>query len=212
MIYHSSAGQTINTGIPASAGLWHDVVLTHQYAASLTRFYVDGVLQGTTPEQLAPVRFVLGGRGNAKPRPGSPSQADFENWFVHRSVLIAEQVAALHQGILQQGSLEVYAPLDDGAFVPGGAAANLAQSSSTVAINGTNLLSLPSEHLLFTDGILVLNFNNLSNGLFEVQRSATVGFSNYTVMLVTNAAPNGTITCLETNPPAGSEFYRVRPH
>jgi lysophospholipase L1-like esterase len=146
LAYLGTNGVVNNSGVVATNGAWHEVVVAHQYAGGLTKFYVDGVLAGTVAERLAPVGFVLGGRGSAATRPGSPAQADFENWLVHRSMLNAEEVAAQFQGAFQQASLEIFAPLDDAAFVSGGTATNRAQSLSAAQVNGAsaNYSSRPS--------------------------------------------------------------------
>lgn len=137
LAYLGLNGVVNNSGVIATNGFWHDVVIAHQYAGGLTRFYVDGVLASTVSERLTPVGFVLGGPGSAATRPGSPAQADFENWLVHRSMLNAEEVAAQFQGAFQQASLEIFAPLDDAAFIQGGTATNRAQSLSIAQINGS---------------------------------------------------------------------------
>jgi PKD repeat protein/lysophospholipase L1-like esterase len=139
LAYVAANGQVVSSGVAATDGAWHNVAVTHQYARSQTWFYVDGVLAGTAFEWLAPVGFVLGGHGSAATQPGSPAQADYQDWFVHRSMLDAEEVAAQYQGSLQQGSLELYAPLDDPAFPQGGTVTNHAQSFSIATINGATL-------------------------------------------------------------------------
>ena len=147
LVYVTTNGQEVGSDVDGTDGKWHDVVVAHQYARHRTWFYVDGDLAGTASEQLAPVGFVLGGHGSAATRPGSPAQADYQNWFVHRSMLNAEEVTAQHQGFLQQDqgslqqeSLEVYAPLDDPSFPQGGTVTNRAQSLSVATINGATLL------------------------------------------------------------------------
>jgi len=138
LAYLGTNGVVNNSGVVTTNGTWHDVVIAHQYAGGRTKFYVDGVLAGTVAERLAPVGFVMGGRGSAATRPDSPAQADYENWLVHRSMLNSEEVAAQFQGAFQQASLEIFAPLDDAAFVQAGAAANRAQSLSIAQINGSS--------------------------------------------------------------------------
>lgn len=129
-------GQVVNSGVRCTNDTWHDVVVAHQYARGLTLFYVDGKLSARVSERMTPVGFVLGGSGLASSRPGSPGSADYQNWFVHRSFLNADEVRAQLQGVLQQASLEMYAPLDDATFSRGAAVDNRAQSFSTVYVNG----------------------------------------------------------------------------
>jgi PKD repeat protein/lysophospholipase L1-like esterase len=139
LVYMASNGHMVDSDVSATDGAWHEVVVAHEYARGRTWFYVDGVLAGTAYEQLAPVGFVLGGNGSAATRPGSPAQADYQDWFVYRSMLNAEEVTAQHQGMLQQESLEIYAPLDDPSFPQGGTVTNRAQSLSVATINGATL-------------------------------------------------------------------------
>jgi len=144
LIYVPSNGQIVNSGVTATDGAWHNIVVSHQYGGGQTWFYVDGVLAGTASEQLTPTGFVLGGPGNATTRPGSPTQADYQNWFIHRSMLNVEEVTAQYQGALQQQSLEFYSPLDDTSFPTGGTLPNRAQSLSVATINGAMLSASPT--------------------------------------------------------------------
>ena len=145
-MYEASYGQIVSSGVTATDGAWHDVVVAHEYARGQTSFYVDGTLAGTAYEQLAPVGFVLGGHGSATAEPDSPTQADYQDWFIHRSMLDVEEVTAQYQGSLQQESLELYSPLDDLAFPQGGTVTNRAQSLSVATINGATLvLPTPSN-------------------------------------------------------------------
>lgn len=133
--YIGTNGVVANSGVNGTNGAWHDIVIAHQYARGLTFFYVDGILAANISERLTPVNFVLGGRGNASGRPGSPVQADYQDWFVHRSMMNLEEVGAQLQGKLQPASLELYAPLDDASFVQGIVVTNLAQSLSVANFN-----------------------------------------------------------------------------
>ena len=60
--------------------------------------------------------------------------------MVHRAGLNADEVKTLHDGVLLQASLELYAPLSDSEF---SRAENRAQSLSTIQIN-TRVVS-PTE-------------------------------------------------------------------
>ena len=145
LVYVATNGQIVSSGVVATNGAWHDVVVACQYAGRKTLFYVDGVLAGTVCEQLTPIGFVLGGHGSAAARPDSPAQADYQDWFVHRSMMNAEEVTAQHQGVLQQESLELYAPLDDPPFPQGCTVTNRAQSLSAATINGATLSAQPAN-------------------------------------------------------------------
>lgn len=136
LAYVGTNGVAHNTSIACNDGQWHEVVVTHQYARGLTWVYVDGDLKATVSERLTPVGFVLGGPGAGMTLSGPPATADYQDWFVYRSMLNAEEVSAQHQGHLQQASLELYAPLDDDSFTPGKAVKNLAQSLSQASVAG----------------------------------------------------------------------------
>ncbi|HEY4416229.1 MAG TPA: LamG-like jellyroll fold domain-containing protein [Verrucomicrobiae bacterium] len=135
LAYISADGVTNSSVVSGTDNAWHEVVIAHGWARGQTRFYVDGTLASTVSERLAPVGFVLGSRGNGATLSGSPVQADYQDWFVYRSMLNFEEVSAQHQGIFQQASLELYAPLDDASFTLGATVANAAQSLSTAVIN-----------------------------------------------------------------------------
>jgi PKD repeat protein/lysophospholipase L1-like esterase len=145
LVYVATNGQIVSSGVATTNGAWHDVVVACQYAGRKTLFYVDGVLAGTICEQLNPIGFVLGGHGSATTRPDSPAQADYQDWFVHRSMMNAEEVTAQHQGVLQQESLELYVPLDDPSFPQGCTVTNRAQSLSAATINGATLSAQPAN-------------------------------------------------------------------
>jgi lysophospholipase L1-like esterase len=136
LAYLGTGEAVINSGVSGTNNLWHEVVVAHAWARGQTWFYVDGVLAGTVSERLTPIGFILGGHGNAMTRPGSPVRADYQNWLVHRSMMNVEEVTAQHEGHFQQASLELYAPLDDNAFVPGTSVTNRAQSLATAIVNG----------------------------------------------------------------------------
>ena len=210
LVYVASSGQVVASGVAGNDGYWHDIVVTHEFVRTQTWFYVDGVLRGTAAEQLTPAGFVLGGAGSALSRPGSPASADYRDWFVHRSMLNAEEVQAQRQGALQQASLEVYAPLDDTEFVAGSTAANRAQSMSLARVNGANLRSELMNPIGYAGGSVNLTFSVPPGAQFELWRSATPAFSPYTVLLLTNAPANGVFFFVDTNPILPSGFYTIR--
>jgi lysophospholipase L1-like esterase len=134
--YVDAQGAAHASNVTCASGTWREVVIAHQYARGKTFFYVDGRLVDTIAERLTPVGFVLGGRGLAATRPNSPAEAEYQDWFVYRSLLNAGAVRAQHAGALQQASLELYAPLDDRRFTVGSTVANRAQSLSAAFVNG----------------------------------------------------------------------------
>ena len=139
-VYTSARGNAVAAPAPGvDDGQWHHVALTHFVARGQTHFYVDGELVGTIDERVQPDRFVLGGPGPDSTT-ATPAPADYREWMVHRAGLNADEVKALHDGVLLQASLELYAPLSDSEF---SRAENRAQSLSTIQIN-TRVVS-PTE-------------------------------------------------------------------
>jgi hypothetical protein len=213
LTYVASSGQVITSSVPIRDGNWHEVALASRFAITQTWFYVDSILAGSVTERLTPVGFVLGGPGPALSRPNSPRSADYENWFIHRSALIPEEVQAQFQGALQQASLEVFAPLDDDSLVAGGSATNRAQSLAVVNVNGSNVYSRPIDPVSYSNGKINLNFILAPSTPYDIQQSLLMDFSTYSVVYSsTGAPPNGIVTFTDTNPPAPASFYRLVPH
>jgi hypothetical protein len=140
-IYRSPAG-TIDSGIAADAQ-WHHIVLTHFTARGETLLYVDGKPAGHITERLEPNRFVIGGPGSTG-APGAPRQADYKDPMIYRAGLNADEVAAINQGTLLHGSLDIYSPLDAQTFTAGSAIENLAQSFDALKI-GTDKIAHVDE-------------------------------------------------------------------
>lgn len=134
--YVSPSGAEISHPIDGDGGLWHEVALSHRFAAQQTLLYVDGVLAGTLRESLEPDQFILGGSGSAGN--DSPLVADYQDWCVHRAAWTADEALAQHAGSLQHASLEILAPLDDAAFSIGSPVANTAQSLSQAILQIAN--------------------------------------------------------------------------
>jgi hypothetical protein len=213
LTYVALSGKVITSSVPILNGSWHEVLLASRYAIAQTWFYVDSILAGSVTERLIPTGFVLGGRGSATSRPASPRSADYENWFIHRSALIPEEVQAQFQGALQQSSLEVYAPLDDYSLFAGGSATNCAQSLAAVSVNGSNVYSQAIPPVTYSNGNIILNFLGAPGTPYDIQRSTFLDFSTYSVILsVTGGPPNGIISFSDTNPPSPAGYYRMVPH
>lgn len=96
-------------------GNWHLVAVTHYYAKGVTRVYVDGVHVNALyrAEQILATGFSIGG-------------GTFRELSFWRSGMNANEMAALFDGALLKGSLEIYAPFK------GGATTNLATSTNTL--------------------------------------------------------------------------------
>lgn len=127
--YHSSDGNSISTRTRDLNKDWYYVSLSHSVARAETNLFVDGELVGTVTERLQPNFFALGGPAE---RGRKAAHADYRGWMIHRASLNADEVAALHGGVLLQASLELYAPLTDNN-------ANLAQSLSTISVDSASV-------------------------------------------------------------------------
>ena len=127
-VYTSAGGNAVTSPVPGADGQWHHVTLSHYVARGETALYVDGRLVGTIAERLQPDRFVLGGPGPDWSTAVS-APADYKDWMVHRAALTADEVEVLHDGVLLQASLELYAPLENESFE------NTAQSLSVIDVS-----------------------------------------------------------------------------
>jgi lysophospholipase L1-like esterase len=139
--YKSPAG-AINSGVSADTQ-WHQIVLSHFTARGETLLYVDGKLAGRVGERLEPNRFVIGGPGTSGAA-AAPRQADYKDLLIYRAGLNAEEVAALNQGVLLHGSLDIYSPLNGAGFTAGSTVDNLAQSLDGMKI-GTDRIAHVDE-------------------------------------------------------------------
>ena len=124
--YKSAGGMFVDSGVRADAQ-WHHIVLSHFPARGETLLFVDGKLTGRVAERLEPNRFVIGGPGTTAGAAG-PRQADYKDLFLYRAALNADEVAALNQGKMLKGSLEIYSPLTDADFKTDSTIENRAQS------------------------------------------------------------------------------------
>jgi hypothetical protein len=128
-IYKAGNGSIVSSRVKAD-GRPHRLFVSHYTARGETLFFVDGVLAGTAAERLEPKIFALGG----------PREADFKDLLIYRSALNRDEIAALEGGRLLQASLEVYSPLAEAQFQPGGSVANLAQSLTTARVGARSVL------------------------------------------------------------------------
>jgi len=138
--YKPAGGTFLDSGVRAD-GQWHNIVLSHFTARGETLLFVDGKPAGKVAERLEPKRFVVGGPGAAQTgvgadlqvRPG-PRQADYKDLFLYRSALNADEIAAMSQGKMLKGSLEVYSPLTDVEFKADSTVENRAQSLTALKV------------------------------------------------------------------------------
>ena len=108
--YISSQGNSIPIEIKIQEGPWHSVSVSHHYAGGETIVFVDGLPAGRVDERIIPLHFILGGSGKSIEGRKSAG-ADYREWMIYRTALNPDEAASLHQGVLLQPSLELYAPL-----------------------------------------------------------------------------------------------------
>src|SRR5258706_5467232 len=124
--YKPAGGAFVDSGIRADAQ-WHNIVLSHFTARGETLLFIDGKPAGKVAERLEPTRFVVGGPGATGAAPG-PRQADYKDVLLYTARLNAAEVAAMSQGKLLKGSLEIYSPLADVDFKTAATIENRAHS------------------------------------------------------------------------------------
>jgi len=106
---------------------WHQLTLTHYYAAGHTVLYLDGAEVGCLPEKLLTRQLTLGGSL-------APAGGQYRNWLFYRAGLNADEVRALAADSLLQSSLELYAPLDGRRTFITDSLTNLAQSTNRLQV------------------------------------------------------------------------------
>jgi lysophospholipase L1-like esterase len=138
--YKPTGGTFVDSGVRAD-GQWHNIVLSHFTARGETLLFVDGKAAGKVAERLEPARFVVGGPGQAGVAAG-PRQADYKDLLLYRSALNADEIAAMSQGKLLKGSLEIYSPLTDVDFKADGGVENRAQSLTALKIGADRIVHM----------------------------------------------------------------------
>lgn len=137
LIYTSSDGNAVSAALRPVTDAWHQVTVTHYVARGETLLYADGNLIGSVEERLQPESFTLGGPGKVASDDKS-ARADYKALMLHRAGMNADEVAALHDGVMLQASLELYAPLAS-------SAENLAQSLSRIHIEPSAVVFKPDS-------------------------------------------------------------------
>lgn len=121
MLNGSVRYETIRTP-PIDDGLWHTLVVSHNWAIQKTSVYLDGALLGQVDEQVQLTQAVLS---------APPSDVAYRDWIIYRSSLSPAEVShLLSSPHILQASLEVYAPLDERNL-----AENHAQSMSVLQVS-----------------------------------------------------------------------------
>lgn len=123
LVYTSAKGGRVAGRQRVNDNRWHQLALTHYYAAGQTVLYLDGAEVGRLPERLLTRQLGLGG-------PLAPAGGQYRNWLFYRAGMNANEVRALAADSLLQSSLELYAPLDGRRTPAPDSLANLAQSTN----------------------------------------------------------------------------------
>ena len=123
LAYSSAQGGRLAGTQRVNDNHWHQLILTHYYAAGLTVLYLDGAEVGRLPEKLLTRQLSLGGRL-------APAGGQYRNWLFYRAGMNAEEVRALAADSLLKSSLELYAPLDGRRAPATDSLINLAQSTN----------------------------------------------------------------------------------
>jgi len=125
LVYTSAKGGHLAGMRQVNDNRWHQLILTHYYAAGQTVLYLDGAEVGRLPEKLLTRQLSLGG-------PLAPVGGQYRNWLFYRAGMNSDEVHALAADSLLQSSLEVYAPLDGRRVSTPDSLTNLAQSTNQI--------------------------------------------------------------------------------
>jgi lysophospholipase L1-like esterase len=123
LAYASAQGGRLAGRQPVNDNRWHQLTLTHYYAAGRTVLYLDGAEVGRLPERLLTRQVSLGGRL-------APVGGQYRNWLFYRAGMNADEVRSLAADSLLKSSLELYAPLDGRRGPSADSLLNLAQSTN----------------------------------------------------------------------------------
>lgn len=127
LAYTSAKGGRVAGTQRVNDNRWHQLMLTHYYAAGRTVLYLDGTEVGRLPEKLLTRQLSLGGRL-------APAGGQYRNWLFYRAGMNADEARALAADSLLQSSLELYAPLDGRRGAAGDSLRNLAQSTNRLRV------------------------------------------------------------------------------
>ncbi len=127
LTYTSAKGGRVAGTRRVNDNRWHQVMLTHYYAAGRTVLYLDGTEVGSLAEKLLTRQLSLGGRL-------APAGGQYRNWLFYRAGMNADEARALAADSLLQSSLELYAPLDGRRGAAGDSLSNLAQSTNRLRV------------------------------------------------------------------------------
>ena len=121
---------------------WISLAISYHAEENQYIVYCNGIEIGRhTADVGVLTRLTLAGREGAEGL--TLRNADFKNVLLYRTRLNAQQIKRLHEGQYLQMSLELFAPMNDKAIVPGASLNNLAATTSTLIVNEgeTNITS-----------------------------------------------------------------------
>jgi lysophospholipase L1-like esterase len=123
LVYTSAQGGRLAPAPRVNDNRWHQLALTHYYAAGYSVLYLDGAEVGRLPERLLTRQLSLGG-------PQAPPRVQYRDWLFYRAGMNGDEMRALAADSLLKSSLELYAPLDGGRTARPDSLSNLAQSTN----------------------------------------------------------------------------------
>ncbi|GAA4494021.1 hypothetical protein GCM10023172_03460 [Hymenobacter ginsengisoli] len=139
LTYTSAKGGHLASPRRVNDNRWHQLALTHYYAAGQTVLYLDGAEVGRLPEQLLTRQLSLGGTR-------APRGAQYRNWLFYRAGMNADELRALAADSLLKSSLELYAPLDGRRTHALDSLRNLAQSTNHLRFLASPAAAPPAGH------------------------------------------------------------------
>ena len=86
------------------------------------------------------------------------------------------------------------------------------QSSGTVTLNVIPQAGGQATEITVSGSEVSVKFAGIPGYQYDVQRATEVNFTSPTVILTTNAPSDGLFTCVDSSPPTGTAFYRLKKH
>lgn len=121
--YTEPGGASVTSTATISDGKWHYVTLTSYYAQKRTILYIDKEAAGEIGKRISTIKSFTVGDDKA--------WIDMSEFFLWRSGMTPEEIAAVCSGKMLKSSLEIYTPLAGKDNLP-----NLAQSTNALQFTG----------------------------------------------------------------------------
>lgn len=86
------------------------------------------------------------------------------------------------------------------------------QASAVITLNIVPQQSGQALQITNDGGQITITFAGIPGFTYDVQRSTNIGFSSFTVPLVTNAPPEGVFIYVDPAPPFPTAYYRLKQH